>query len=92
MARILHRHHPDDGDRHLDYEGHLLMAGVKTQRGGPSVGPIWHPQSCGACDLMIEEHIDPKKKVYPAQRVMVIAYTGTKANSRYEWRHKACVK
>lgn len=41
---------------------------------------------------MIEQSADKKIKVFPAQRVMVIAYTGTKANSRYEWRHKGCVK
>lgn len=68
------------------------MAGVKTQRGGPSLDPVWHPQSCGDCGKMIEQSADKKIKTFPAQRVMVIAYTGTKANSRYEWRHKACVK
>jgi hypothetical protein len=41
---------------------------------------------------MIESSADPKKVSFPAQRVMVISYTGSKANSRYEWRHKGCVK
>lgn len=68
------------------------MAGVKTQRGGPSLKPRWTPASCGECNKIIVEDADPKKRVFPAQRVMVIAYAGSKANSRYEWRHKACVK
>ena len=68
------------------------MAGVKTTRGGPSLQPRWTAQTCNACNAIIESQSDPKKVSFPAQRVMVISYTGSKANSRYEWRHKGCVK
>jgi hypothetical protein len=68
------------------------MAGVKTQRGGASLQPRWTAQTCSLCNAMIEFNADPKKIAFPAQRVMVIAYSGAKANSRYEWRHKGCVK
>jgi hypothetical protein len=67
------------------------MAGVKAKRGGPSLLPSWTETDCTECGKIIAV-ADPKKPVFPAQRVKVITFSGTKGNVRLHWRHKACVK
>ena len=69
------------------------MAGVKTQRGGVSRKPNWHPSRCTACGELIEWLAGKDgAKLYPAQRVLAISYSGFKSRHGFEWRHKACVK
>ena len=43
--------------------------------------------TCTECNKVID-YTDPKRIVFPAQRVLVIAESGR----RFEWRHKGCVK
>ena len=69
------------------------MAGVKTQRGGTSRKPNWHPSRCTLCGEMIEwQYGKDNAKIYPATRVQVVGFTGAKGSRRFEWRHKGCVK
>ena len=63
------------------------MAGVKTKRGGAAKPPVWTVTSCTACGTLID-YTDPKRVVFPGQRVLVISGK----SRRFEWRHKACVK
>ena len=67
------------------------MAGVKAQRGGPSLPPRWTDSDCTECGKVITL-ADPKKPVFPASRVKVITFVGAKGNVRLHWRHKGCVK
>jgi hypothetical protein len=43
--------------------------------------------NCTDCGKVID-YTDPKRQVFPGQRVLVIHEKGR----RFEWRHKACVK
>lgn len=63
------------------------MAGVKAKRNGVARAPVWTMTSCTECNRVID-YTDPKRLVFPAQRVLVIAESGR----RFEWRHKGCVK
>ena len=63
------------------------MAGIKAKRSGVARAPVWTMTSCTECNRVID-YTDPKRLVFPAQRVLVIAESGR----RFEWRHKACVK
>lgn len=62
------------------------MAGVKAKRSGAAKAPVWTVTDCTQCGKVID-YTDPKRIVFPAQRVLVIA-----ESRRFEWRHKACVK
>ena len=64
-----------------------LLAGVKTKRAGAAKPPVWTATNCTDCGKVID-YTDPKRIVFPAQRVLVIHENGR----RFEWRHKACVK
>jgi hypothetical protein len=64
-----------------------LVAGVKAKRNGAAKAPVWTVTDCTECGKVID-YTDPKRIVFPAQRVLVIAESGR----RFEWRHKACVK
>ena len=63
------------------------MAGVKAKRSGVARAPVWTMATCTECNKVID-YTDPKRIVFPAQRVLVIAESGR----RFEWRHKGCVK
>jgi len=63
------------------------MAGVKTKRAGAAKAPVWTVTDCTECNKVID-YTHPKRLVFPAQRVLVIAESGR----RFEWRHKGCVK
>ena len=63
------------------------MAGIKAKRSGVARAPVWTMTSCTECNKVID-YTDPKRLVFPAQRVLVIAESGR----RFEWRHKGCVK
>lgn len=63
------------------------MAGVKTKRAGAAKPPVWTVTNCTECGKVID-YTDPKRQVFPAQRVLVIHEKGR----RFEWRHKGCVK
>ena len=63
------------------------MAGVKAKRDGAARAPVWTLKDCADCGKVID-YTDPKRLVFPAQRVLVISESGR----RFEWRHKACVK
>ena len=62
------------------------MAGVKAKRAGAAKAPVWTVTDCTECGKVID-YTDPKRIVFPAQRVLVIG-----ESRRFEWRHKACVK
>jgi hypothetical protein len=62
------------------------MAGVKAKRNGAAKAPVWTVTNCTECGKVID-YTDPKRLVFPAQRVLVIA-----EGRRFEWRHKGCVK
>lgn len=63
------------------------MAGVKAQRNGAAKAPVWTVTDCAECGKVID-YSDPKRLVFPAQRVLVITASGRK----FQWRHKGCVK
>lgn len=67
------------------------MAGVKTKRAGAAKPPVWTVTACSECGHVID-YTDPKRQVFPAVRVKVISFTEAKGSSRWQWRHKACVK
>ena len=70
----------------MDLEG-VAMAGVKAKRDGAAKAPVWTVADCSECGKVID-YTDPKRLVFPAQRVLVISPEGR----RFHWRHKACVK
>jgi hypothetical protein len=63
------------------------MAGVKAKRNGAAKAPVWTVTDCTECGKVID-YTDPKRLVFPAQRVLVISAD----SRRFEWRHKGCVK
>ena len=63
------------------------MAGVKAKRNGAAKAPVWTVTHCTECGKVID-YTDPKRLVFPAQRVLVISVD----SRRFEWRHKGCVK
>jgi hypothetical protein len=63
------------------------VAGVKAKRNGAAKAPVWTVTNCTECGKPID-YTDPKRQVFPGQRVLVIH----ERSRRFEWRHKACVK
>jgi hypothetical protein len=63
------------------------MAGVKAKRNGAAKAPVWTVTNCTECGKVID-YTDPKRLVFPGQRVLVMNERGR----RFEWRHKGCVK
>ena len=60
------------------------MAGVKTQKGGKSIPPVFAPRHCPKCEKVIERHAD-------GTVLRTFTFNGPKKSTAYSWVHKKCL-